>query len=312
MSIVHWDYATPCWMEFLPEINQEWLYARTAYTPEAFYLKGKAEPTQRILMRFLSTSSAFLLQGMERSANWFGSRSIYSLYVLGSGLTPCQNSSQPVLCYFIHASFARHWDANLTTGLAGGNSGRWTKNAWAIGAPHACEIEYAMGKSFTSRRFLLGPGRYKVSKTFMVFFANFIKTGNPNGEKSPDGANWREMTNPPVMEYQYWAKCFRSWRIPLPALTNFMIASTETIKDKCLINLTPSKKKESWKLPFFWFQPQRKRDPHGIPQKQMLRIAGQAQLNAQVQKDNPRMNASHIIHVLTEIPCDLCVSNFLF
>jgi para-nitrobenzyl esterase len=41
---------------------------------------------------------------------------------------------------------------------------------------------------------------YKVSETMLNFFANFIKTGNPNGDKLP---NWPAAKatdkNPPVM-----------------------------------------------------------------------------------------------------------------
>ena len=70
----------------------------------------------------------------------------------------------------------------------------------AIGAPHACEIEYAMGNLPLVEVFDWTPDDYKVSKTFMSFFANFIKTGNPNGNGLPE---WEPMkgadTNPPVM-----------------------------------------------------------------------------------------------------------------
>lgn len=41
---------------------------------------------------------------------------------------------------------------------------------------------------------------YKVSETMLSYFANFIKTGNPNDGKLPDWpAAKKTETNPPVM-----------------------------------------------------------------------------------------------------------------
>jgi len=51
----------------------------------------------------------------------------------------------------------------------------------ATGAVHSADIEYAMGNLPTNRVYDWQPDDYKISEIFQGFFANFIKTGNPNG-----------------------------------------------------------------------------------------------------------------------------------
>ncbi len=79
--------------------------------------------------------------------------------------------------------------ANATPGLAGGI----TKNATtpvnkpqaAIGAPHAFEIEYAMGNLGTNKVYAWTSEDYKISDTMLQYFANFVKNANPNGSGLP-------------------------------------------------------------------------------------------------------------------------------
>jgi para-nitrobenzyl esterase len=54
------------------------------------------------------------------------------------------------------------------------------------GASHASEIEYALGNLASNKVFAWTPGDYKVSATMENYFANFIKTGNPNGSGLPE------------------------------------------------------------------------------------------------------------------------------
>jgi para-nitrobenzyl esterase len=54
-----------------------------------------------------------------------------------------------------------------------------------IGAPHACEIEYCMGNLNLVKQINWLEEDHKVSKTMFSYFANFIKTGNPNGLDLP-------------------------------------------------------------------------------------------------------------------------------
>ena len=57
----------------------------------------------------------------------------------------------------------------------------------AVGAVHSAEIEYALGNLSTNKVFAWTPDDYKVSEVMQGYFANFVKTGNPNGPGLP---NW--------------------------------------------------------------------------------------------------------------------------
>ncbi len=76
---------------------------------------------------------------------------------------------------------------NATPGLAGGviKDSNAPKAPPARGAVHSAEIEYAMGNLATNKVYAWTPEDYKVSKTMQEYFANFIKTGNPNGAGLP-------------------------------------------------------------------------------------------------------------------------------
>jgi para-nitrobenzyl esterase len=78
---------------------------------------------------------------------------------------------------------------NAAPGLAGGVVKSTDANAMKIapakGAVHSAEIEYAMGNLATNKVYAWTPDDYKVSEVMQNFFANFIKTGNPNGPGLP-------------------------------------------------------------------------------------------------------------------------------
>lgn len=100
------------------------------------------------------------------------------------------NSSQPVYRYLYSKLRPPLADQSLTPGLAGGTVKK-DANAFKmpepIGAPHACEIEYCMGNLHLVTDYAWTEDDYKVSATMQNYFANFIITGNPNGNKQP---NW--------------------------------------------------------------------------------------------------------------------------
>ncbi len=54
-----------------------------------------------------------------------------------------------------------------------------------VGASHASEIEFAMGNLSYDKVFAWTPDNYKASATMENYFANFIKTGDPNGKGLP-------------------------------------------------------------------------------------------------------------------------------
>ncbi|WP_157579271.1 carboxylesterase/lipase family protein [Spirosoma montaniterrae] len=78
---------------------------------------------------------------------------------------------------------------NATPGLAGGvirnTDTSAPKAPPAKGAVHSAEIEYAMGNLATNKVYAWTPDDHKVSETMQAYFANFIKTGNPNGSGLP-------------------------------------------------------------------------------------------------------------------------------
>lgn len=53
------------------------------------------------------------------------------------------------------------------------------------GAVHSAEIEYAMGNLDLNKVYAWTPDDHKVSQIMQQYFANFIKTGNPNGASLP-------------------------------------------------------------------------------------------------------------------------------
>jgi para-nitrobenzyl esterase len=76
--------------------------------------------------------------------------------------------------------------AGATANLAGGvtRNAAPAKEAPPLpkGAVHSAEIEYAMGNLDGNKVYAWEPDDYKVSKIMQEYFANFIKTGDPNGK----------------------------------------------------------------------------------------------------------------------------------
>ena len=100
------------------------------------------------------------------------------------------HSEQPVYRYLYSKIRPPLRDNNLVSGLAGGTAEKGSdaiQMPEAIGAPHAAEIEYAMGNLHLVDDYAWTADDYKTSETMQQFFANFIKSGNPNGEDLP---NW--------------------------------------------------------------------------------------------------------------------------
>ena len=113
-----------------------------------------------------------------------------------------KNSDKPVYRYLYSKLRPPLVDENLAPGLAGGTRPRDPnyKMPEPIGAPHACEIEYCLGNLHLIKEYAWTPDDFKVSKTMQNYFANFIKTGNPN---SAGLSEWPSIApkdkNPPVM-----------------------------------------------------------------------------------------------------------------
>lgn len=78
---------------------------------------------------------------------------------------------------------------NVTAGLAGGvvraEGPAPASRPIPRGAVHSAEIEYALGNLDSNKVYAWSPDDYKVSSLMEQYFANFIKTGNPNGPALP-------------------------------------------------------------------------------------------------------------------------------
>ena len=112
-----------------------------------------------------------------------------------------KTSSQPVYRYhYMHPRpqvSAKMGDK--TAALAGGVREKTAEEkkaeaqqpAIAPGAVHSADIEYAMGTLDTNEYYDWQEEDYAISKLFLSYYANFCKTGNPNGEGLPQ---WTAIT----------------------------------------------------------------------------------------------------------------------
>ena len=112
-----------------------------------------------------------------------------------------RNSAQPVYRYhYMHPRpqvSAKMGD--MTGALAGGVREKTEEEKKATaqqpsiapGAVHSADIEYAMGTLDTNEYYDWQDEDYAISKLFLSYYANFCKTGNPNGEGLPQ---WSAIT----------------------------------------------------------------------------------------------------------------------
>ena len=123
-----------------------------------------------------------------------------------------KNSTQPVYRYLYSKLRPPLKDSDKVSGFAGGTAdAEGPQLPPAIGAPHACEIEYCMGNLHLVEEYAWTEEDFKVSQTMQEYFANFIKTGNPNSESL---AEWpsaaADDTTPPVMIIDVESKAVES------------------------------------------------------------------------------------------------------
>lgn len=110
-----------------------------------------------------------------------------------------KNSSQPVYRYhYMHPRpQVSEKMGDMTGALAGGVREKTAEEKTAKqpdiapGAVHSADIEYAMGTLDTNEFYDWQEKDYAISKLFLSYYANFCKTGNPNGEGLP---KWSPIT----------------------------------------------------------------------------------------------------------------------
>ena len=76
--------------------------------------------------------------------------------------------------------------AGVAGGVMKGPQAQANREPAPRGAVHSADIEYAMGNLSTNKVYAWTQDDYKISAIFEDYYANFVKTGNPNGSGLPD------------------------------------------------------------------------------------------------------------------------------
>ena len=124
-----------------------------------------------------------------------------------------KNSTQPVYRYYYTHPRPEMRDNSLEAGLAGGvikKNSNTPKAPIPKGAVHSAEIEYAMGNLAGNKDYAWTESDYAVSETMLNYFANFIKTGNPNGDKLPVWPMAKNEEKPEIMIIDLASKSVRA------------------------------------------------------------------------------------------------------
>jgi para-nitrobenzyl esterase len=142
-------------------------------TPENYAKAVRAQYADRaedVLKAFPATSEAEVLQSAtELASDRFIAFSTWKWADLHA-----KTGGKPTFVYF----YSRPRPAMVTPPTNGGAMP-------PRGAVHSAEIEYAMGNLATNKVFAWTPEDKKISETMQAYFANFIKTGDPNGGSLP-------------------------------------------------------------------------------------------------------------------------------
>ena len=124
-----------------------------------------------------------------------------------------KNSTQPVYRYYYTHPRPEMRDNSLEAGLAGGvikKNSNTPKAPIPKGAVHSAEIEYAMGNLAGNKDYAWTESDYAVSETMLNYFANFIKTGNPNSDKLPVWPMAKNEEKPEIMIIDLASKSIRA------------------------------------------------------------------------------------------------------
>ena len=121
------------------------------------------------------------------------------------GYLHAKTSGQPVYRYYFSKPRPAMRAQGVVAGLAGGveradqaRTSIKTTPAF-VGAVHSADIEYAMGTLPTNRVYDWQPDDFEVSAQFINYYANFIKTGDPNGLGLADWHTINNQQYPPML-----------------------------------------------------------------------------------------------------------------
>jgi len=170
------------------------------------------------------TDEIFEAYGLQTDKDLFTQKALNLASDLFTGLGTwkacdyhAKTSGQPVYRYkYMHARpnvSAKMGD--MVAALAGGVREKTEEEKAAekvasqrtLGAVHSADIEYAMGNLSTNEFYDWTKDDYAISDLFLSFYANFCKTGNPNGKGLP---KWTpingQLDNAPVMQIDVKSK----------------------------------------------------------------------------------------------------------
>ena len=114
-----------------------------------------------------------------------------------------QTCSKPIYRYIFCRPRPEMVMKNKEAGLAGGVQDKKSDAPAAPkipGAIHSADIEYEMGNLSTNNVFAWNADDYAISNIFESYYANFIKTGNPNGLGLPEWTPINGQAVAPVMQ----------------------------------------------------------------------------------------------------------------
>jgi para-nitrobenzyl esterase len=177
------------------EMNYGWIMGTDAPTPENFVRvlrKRYGERASEALQLYpASTPEEALQSATALASDSFTGYSTWKWAELHS-----QTGGQPVYRYlYAHPRPPMTPEmGNAVAGLAGGvvkgvaageAAEKEQRPPAPKGAVHSAEIEYAMGNLATNLVYAWTPDDYRLSELMQGYYANFVKTGNPNGPGLP-------------------------------------------------------------------------------------------------------------------------------
>jgi len=170
-------------------------------TPEGFAAAlRKAYPAgaDRLLAAYPARTEAEVMDAAMTLASDRGMA--YNMWLLGDGHRG--SSGKNVYRYLYTRPRPKFLGgANETPGMAGGivtGEAPAAPPSWR-GAVHSAEIEYALGNLATNRHYAWEDGDLQISRTMQEYFANFVKTGDPNGPGLPKWPAYTEAGGFPRM-----------------------------------------------------------------------------------------------------------------
>ncbi len=115
-----------------------------------------------------------------------------------------KNTDHPVYRYLYCHARPGIKQKNMESGLAGGVKKADSKEETypqpkVKGPVHSADIEYAMGNLSTNEIYDWNADDYEVSTIFLRYYANFVKTGNPNGLGLINWPAYNKNDNSPVL-----------------------------------------------------------------------------------------------------------------